>query len=109
MSRKPKAGAPTTTQAEPTQPFDRDENGFVLDSWGLPVSGPARVAVLATMGRPDPNDEPDAWAGGERAPTGGVADLLAPPVEPTDPVVVDQLGGTDPVDGNADATEMNNG
>ena len=107
MSRKPKASAPTTTQDEPTRPPERDENGFELDSWGLPVCGPARVAVLAVMGRPDPNDEPDAWAGGEPAPTGGVAVLLnsqidpAVPIEPVEPV--------DPGAGNADATEMNNG
>lgn len=101
MSRKPKV-----TQAAPTQPVDRDENGFVLDSWGLPISGPARVAVLAKMGRPDPNDEPDAWVEGERAPAGGVADLVAtaPEVAP-----VDADSPVGPVDGNADATELNNG
>ena len=51
-----------TTQEPPTQPVTRDANGFELDGWGLPVCGPVRAARLAELGKPDPHDEPDAWA-----------------------------------------------
>lgn len=51
-----------TTQAQPTKPRPTDAAGRVLDEHGLPLSGPARRARLTELGKPDPNDEPDAWA-----------------------------------------------
>lgn len=56
-----RTAAPVTTQAEPTRPRPVDANGRALDEWGLPLNGPARLAALAELGRPDPRDEPDAW------------------------------------------------
>ena len=50
------------TQDAPTLPAPRDDNGFELDAWGLPVCGPVRAARLAERGLPDPHDEPEAWA-----------------------------------------------
>lgn len=51
-----------TTQELPTEPAQRDAAGFELDSWGLPICGPARIERLAVLGLPDPNFEPEAWA-----------------------------------------------
>jgi hypothetical protein len=64
MSRKPKIeaaelSADEQVQAEATQPRRMDENGFELDSWGLPLVGPRRLAVLD--GRPDPVVDEDGW------------------------------------------------
>ena len=49
------------TQEAPTAPQARDAFGRLLDQWGLPVSGPCRVAALAEIGLPDPHDDPQAW------------------------------------------------
>lgn len=49
-------------QGDPTQPVARNAAGLEIDQWGLPVSGPARIAALVAIKKPDPNDEPDAWA-----------------------------------------------
>lgn len=46
------AAAPKTTQADPTQPRPVNDTGRTLDQWGLPLSGPARLAALG--GKPDP-------------------------------------------------------
>lgn len=46
------AAAPKTTQADATQPRPVDDTGRTLDQWGLPLSGPARLAAL--QGNPDP-------------------------------------------------------
>lgn len=52
-----------TTQEEPTQPRPVDqETGRELDEFGLPRSGPARASRLAELGKPDPRDNPEAWA-----------------------------------------------
>lgn len=56
------AKSPKTEQAEPTQPAATSAAGFALDRWNLPVSGPARAAALAELGKPDPDHDPDAWA-----------------------------------------------
>lgn len=47
MSKPPKV-----TQDKPTQPRPTDQTGRQLDRFGLPLSGPARIAALA--GKPDP-------------------------------------------------------
>lgn len=52
---------------KPTEPPKIDDNGFVLDAWGLPVSGPRRRAVLAEMARRDPRDFPEDWQQPARA------------------------------------------
>ena len=57
MSRQPK-----TEQAEPTAPRPRDAAGHELDAFNLPLSGPARAAALEALGKPDPDDDPEAWA-----------------------------------------------
>ncbi|MDQ1229274.1 hypothetical protein [Sphingomonas sp. SORGH_AS_0879] len=46
------AAAPKSSQAKATQPRPVDEAGRTLDRWGLPLSGPARLAALD--GKPDP-------------------------------------------------------
>lgn len=56
MAREPK-----TSQEEPTAPRPVDANGRTLDRYGLPISGPARAAVLAELKKPDPNEHPAAW------------------------------------------------
>lgn len=48
------AGQEAQPTNEPTAPPLRDENGFEIDQWGLPVSGPARAARLAETGQVDP-------------------------------------------------------
>ena len=56
-----------TTQAKPTQPRPVDPGtGRQLDEYGLPLSGPARVARLAELGKPDPREDPEAWRAGEK-------------------------------------------
>lgn len=57
-----KGGTPKVTQDAPTCEQMRDSAGRLLDEWMLPVTGPDRVAALDVLGRPDPRDEPDAWA-----------------------------------------------
>lgn len=58
---------PVTIQAEPTQPRPVDPaTGRQLDEYGLPLSGPARVARLAELGKPDPREDPDAWVEAEK-------------------------------------------
>lgn len=52
---------PETTQEAPSAAPERDANGFELDRWGLPVSGPIRALRLAEMAMPDPLDNPKAW------------------------------------------------
>lgn len=54
---------PAISQEQPTSPAMRDENGYELDEYNLPRSGPARAAKLTAMGRPDPYDDPKAWRG----------------------------------------------
>ena len=46
---------------EPTRPRPIDGNGRTLDAWGLPISGPARSAALAELGRGDPHFAPEDW------------------------------------------------
>jgi hypothetical protein len=55
------AKEPETTQDAPSAAPPRDANGFELDDWGLPVSGPIRAVRLAEMAMPDPLDDPKAW------------------------------------------------
>lgn len=64
MGRTSPKVEPTTeiTQAEPTAPRPVSPDGRALDPWGLPLSGPARAQALAEAGKPDPRDEPGAWA-----------------------------------------------
>lgn len=69
---------PRTTQEKPTQPRPVDGAGRQLDQWGLPFSGPARARRLAELNKPDPNDEPGAWA-----PDGAGA-VEAAPVAPAE-------------------------
>lgn len=53
---------PKTTQDDPTQPRPVDpKTGRQLDEFGLPISGPARVARLAELRKPDPREDPAAW------------------------------------------------
>ena len=52
------ASRPATTQDDPTAPRPVANNGLVLDAWGLPLCGPARVAALA--GGADPALQPPA-------------------------------------------------
>jgi hypothetical protein len=52
---------PKLTQEAPTKAAPRDERGFELDDWGLPVSGPIRAIKLEEIGKPDPNVDPAAW------------------------------------------------
>jgi hypothetical protein len=54
------ASGPKTTKADATQPRPVDETGRTLDHWGLPLSGPARLAALG--GKPDPALEAEAEA-----------------------------------------------
>ena len=49
------------TQAEPTQEQKRDSDGFVLDEWDLPLSGPRRMEMLAEMEMPDPQVDLAGW------------------------------------------------
>ena len=63
MAAKKKPVDPGVTQEAPTTEQPRDAFGRLLDSWGLPVSGPCRVAALAEIGMPDPHDDPDPWEG----------------------------------------------
>lgn len=59
---KSKAAAPAVVETEPTAPAPRcAKTGRPLDQWGLPLNGPARVAALAELGMPDPNEDPGAW------------------------------------------------
>lgn len=58
MAKAPKQ---ESSSSPPTAPQPRDAQGFVLDAWGLPLSGPARVVRLAELGKPDPRETPDAW------------------------------------------------
>lgn len=60
-----RAQAAETTQEAPTAPRPRDAAGRELDEYGLPLSGPARAALLAELGRPDPRAEPEGWTIGE--------------------------------------------
>ena len=53
--------AQAVVQGIPTQPRPRDAQGLELDQWGLPLCGPARQAALRSLGKPDPELEPDAW------------------------------------------------
>ena len=47
-----KAKAPAVIQEAPTKPVPRDAQGYALDEYGLPLSGPARLRALD--GKPDP-------------------------------------------------------
>ncbi|MFV3460642.1 hypothetical protein [Sphingomonas sp. DC2300-3] len=51
-----------TTQADPTAPRPVDPDGRQRDDWGLPLNGPARARALGLAGKPDPRDDPAAWA-----------------------------------------------
>lgn len=48
-------------EGERTKPRPVDENGRPLDAWGLPLSGPARAAKLAELGKGDPHTNPEDW------------------------------------------------
>lgn len=61
MTRRKAKTRMETTQEKPTQPRPVDAAGRELDAFGLPLSGPARRRALEELGRPDPNDEPEAW------------------------------------------------
>ncbi len=50
------------SQAEPTRPRPTDSAGRELDGFALPLSGPARKRALEQLNKPDPNDDPKAWA-----------------------------------------------
>lgn len=65
MASPAKTKSPKTAEPETTAPQARDAFGRLLDSWGLPVNGPCRVAALEAIGLPDPNDDPSAWKGVE--------------------------------------------
>jgi len=54
-----KATTPQTSQEEPTRARPQDADGRVLDQWGLPLNGPARVRALS--GRVDPAIDPAGW------------------------------------------------
>lgn len=66
---KPKISEIKVTQDAPTQEQPRDEDGFILDEFGLPIVGPRRAQVLAERGIPDP---------AEAAETAEVAQETAP-------------------------------
>mgnify|MGYP000935947793 CR=1 FL=1 len=85
MTRKTKIEEPQVSQADPTAPALRDENGFELDQWALPVCGPMRIARLAELGLPDPHDDPDAWA--DQLP---VASVTAPEVVTSTEISVEE-------------------
>ncbi|GAN14151.1 hypothetical protein I6G65_15925 [Sphingomonas paucimobilis] len=55
---KSDAAQADTAQADATQPRPVDATGRTLDQWGLPLSGPARLAALD--GKPDPALDADA-------------------------------------------------
>lgn len=57
--KKGKAAKPRREAA--TQDRPRDAQGRELDAHGLPLIGPVRVAILAQLGLPDPDIEPEAW------------------------------------------------
>lgn len=69
MSRNKLRSAPKAVQALPTQPRPVDAQGYVLDEWGLPLNGPARLRWLEKLRRPDPRDEPEAWSIADSAGT----------------------------------------
>jgi len=50
---------PETSQDEPTRERPVDGDGRMLDRWGLPIGGPARVAALGD--RTDPLVDPAGW------------------------------------------------
>ncbi|HEU4958965.1 MAG TPA: hypothetical protein VFT56_01040 [Sphingomonas sp.] len=56
------AKTPTSTQAEPTRPRPLSKDGRQLDSFGLPLAGPARAAALKKAGKRDPRRHPEDWA-----------------------------------------------
>ncbi|MGW8138974.1 hypothetical protein [Sphingomonas zeae] len=66
------AAKPTTIQDDATKPRPVDETGRTLDQWGLPLSGPARLAAL--KGKPDPALEAVAEAPAAPAPTPATTD-----------------------------------
>lgn len=84
-TEQPAAGQAETTQNAPTAEPLRDENGWELDQWGLPICKPVRITRLAALGMPDPNEDPDAWP--EMAPDAGDT-----PPAPADPGVNDEGG-----------------
>jgi hypothetical protein len=61
------ANAPT--QADPTAPRARDETGRELDEFDLPLSGPARRARLAELGKRDPREFPEDFNASSSTPT----------------------------------------
>ena len=79
MAREPK-----TTQGAPTAPRPVSEAGIELDEWNLPLAGPARAAALSELGKPDPNNEPDAWAAADVKAAAKVEPELTAPFEETD-------------------------
>lgn len=44
-----------------TKPRPRDKAGRVLDQWGLPLNGPARIRALDALGKRDPHSNPEDW------------------------------------------------
>jgi hypothetical protein len=62
------AKQPETTQEAATAPVRRNEAGFEIDEWDLPVSGPARANRLEELGLPDPRDNPKAWKSAKTDP-----------------------------------------
>lgn len=94
---------PEGTQDAPTAEPVRDENGWELDQWGLPICRPVRVERLAALGLPDPNEDPDAWPTPDQKPDDGDA-----PEPPADPGVND-VGAVATRNTNANDEESANG
>lgn len=72
MTRR--TATPDPTQDKPTAPQPVDANGRLLDQFGVPLNGPARIAALAELEKPDPNTDPAAWgvAPADETPTNTV-------------------------------------
>lgn len=88
------AEEPEVTQEPATAPVRRDGNGFEIDEWDLPVSGPARANRLAELDMPDPHDDAKAWKPEKRGSAGDDANLNSPPLTgPIVPNTGDQTNG----------------
>lgn len=81
---QPVQDEPKTSQEEPTKARPRDADGRMLDTWGLPLNGPARVRALD--GRNDPALDPTGWeevAAAVAAPTPPPSDASDPAADAT--------------------------
>lgn len=94
MSKAAAATAPTITQEEPTRERPVDADGRVLDGWRLPLSGPARMRALASIGRADPVVDPTGWTEIAVPP---LESLPVPaPIEPGEGSSLEAAPATDP-------------